>query len=112
MTPATAVRERPILFSGAMVRAILDGRKCQTRRVVKPQPPFESANEDYATLALKNECPYGVSGDRLWVRETFQPIYGPEAGKTTPNWKTGYGYQISYVATDGRREFIDSNTTN
>lgn len=58
--------ERPILFSGAMVRAILDGRKTQTRRVVKPQPPH------WQDLMMMSP-PYGQSGDRLWVRETWRP---------------------------------------
>ena len=88
---ATTHKERPILFSAPMVRAILDGRKTQTRRIVKPQPEWaegawywrhprynnglgvhyfhtdaESAAEKMATV-----CPYGVPGDRLWVRETW-----------------------------------------
>jgi hypothetical protein len=56
-----SAKERPILFSGPMVRAILDGSKTQTRRAVKPQ----SANP--AVIP----CPYGAPGDRLWVRETW-----------------------------------------
>ena len=57
------MKERPILFSGEMVRAILDGRKKQTRRVVK-----------LATFPNIFKCPYGKPGDRLWVRETFMPM--------------------------------------
>ncbi len=57
--------ERPILFSGPMVRAILAGTKTQTRRVVKMQD-----GEQIARLHFKpSACPYGAPGDRLWVRE-------------------------------------------
>lgn len=67
-------RERPILFSGAMVRALLDGRKTQTRRVMKPQPEGERwLSELYLSgkWAERPTCPYGQPGDRLWVRETW-----------------------------------------
>ncbi|MDC8446071.1 MAG: hypothetical protein LV471_09135 [Nitrosomonas sp.] len=72
-------KERPILFSVPMVRAILDGRKTQTRRVVKPQPlfvadpnvPFKTASCDPKGII---NCPYGKPCDRLWVRETFAII--------------------------------------
>jgi hypothetical protein len=70
------MRERPILFSGPMVRAVLDGHKTQTRRVVKRDlsgrvkavgsPRNWHLDDPNAVLA----CPYGVPGDRLWVRET------------------------------------------
>jgi hypothetical protein len=93
-------RERPILFSGPMIRAILAGAKTVTRRVVKPQPPMGcayliNANGD-AALCVDEEsaragvtastrfvpptprskdhrlpCPYGRPGYRLWVRETW-----------------------------------------
>lgn len=56
------VRERPILFSAPMIRAILDGRKTQTRRAVK---------DDEGPQLGKSYCRYGRPGDRLWVRETF-----------------------------------------
>lgn len=79
------MKERPIMFSGEMVRAILDGRKTQTRRVVKPQTLelFEAAIQlgevtDFFTDAIDVDwayvggfCPYGQPGDRLWVRETW-----------------------------------------
>ena len=75
------MKERPILFSAPMVRALLKSRKTQTRRVVKPQPasgvrpsPFsKSGLEDGHGRELR--CPYGRPGDRLWVRETWaRPI--------------------------------------
>lgn len=77
--PATTPRERPILFSGPMVRAILEGRKTQTRRVVKPQPTggptkLTFCQESRGAWLLGKHlypCPYGVPGDRLWVRETW-----------------------------------------
>lgn len=69
------MRERPILFNAPMVRAILDGRKTQTRRAVRPQPrdPYNGTDlrSGGAARALSGPCPYGAPGDRLWVRETF-----------------------------------------
>ena len=92
------VKEHPILFSAPMVRALLDGSKTKTRRVLKPQPP-----EDVVRIAVENftpivsdkhgdqqpgpeifgaydmtgswgtKCPHGQPGDRLWVRESWAP---------------------------------------
>lgn len=64
-------REHPILFSGEMVRAILDGRKSQTRRVVKLNPAYVERWKNEPAEMWARECPYGQPGDRLWVRETF-----------------------------------------
>lgn len=70
---------RPILFSGDMVRAILDGRKTETRRPVKP--PFEIHANGYLTRPDGHggrfgpyPCPYGKPGDLLWVREPGEVI--------------------------------------
>ena len=87
----SAVRERPILFSAPMVRAILEGRKTQTRRVVKPQPHHGPVGEmvclggadwamDDGDLSGQFRCPYGVPGDRLWVREAWAPNEGSAGG--------------------------------
>ena len=78
------MQEKPIIFNGEMVRAVLDGRKTQTRRVLKPQPTIDIAGarpeyrSAYGFLRLADggeygpiRCPYGQHGDRLWVRETF-----------------------------------------
>lgn len=62
------MKERPIILSGPMVRAILAGAKTQTRRVVKPQ-----AMGQWGPVV---PCPYGRPGDRLWVREAWRPVHG------------------------------------
>ena len=81
------MKERPILMNAEMVRAVLDGRKTQTRRPVKPQPytiPWRDAygNADEALFWRYAEpredwpyprfCTFGQIGDRLWVRETWR----------------------------------------
>lgn len=82
------MKERPILFSGAMVRSLLNCTKSQTRRVVKPQPSPSSDTAFVGTDGIWRfshptlrcpvsheaddvRCPYGQPGDRLWVKETF-----------------------------------------
>ena len=88
------MKTRPILFNGPMVRAILDGKKTQTRRLLKPQPtsPY-SQNVDRFELSgdgfwwpttrsgkqacfepVRYRCSYGVPGDSLYVRETWAPV--------------------------------------
>lgn len=66
------MKERPILFSAPMVRAILAGTKTQTRRVVKDNecPNLPSEIQEERELLGKPFCPYGDPGDRLWVRES------------------------------------------
>lgn len=80
------MKERPILFSSDMVRAYLEGRKTQTRRVITPRQEVKTGHnmemthmftwniwtggmDDYESTVVR--CPYGKIGDRLWVRETF-----------------------------------------
>jgi len=65
------VSERPILFSGPMVRAILEGRKSQTRRVIKTHSPAYIERWKGAE-GWDKECSYGQPGDLLWVRETWR----------------------------------------
>jgi len=85
------MKERPILFSGEMVKAILEGRKTQTRRVLKTFPCDEAAvkfpyprmrgncvefhehpSNEFPMWLYSVPCPYGQPGDRLWVRETLR----------------------------------------
>ena len=106
-----SAKERPILFSAPMVRAIRDGRKSQTRRVVKPVRGFEENNvcrpdlaEDnhavwwhgeYETVGCLQDCPYGQPGDRLWVRESYRLCAEADAVKARD---TDAGYRVWYEA--------------
>ncbi|MBH0683350.1 hypothetical protein I3B42_11035 [Salmonella enterica] len=77
------MKERGMIFNSEMVRAILDGRKTQTRRPVKNVRPDNCLTIHPATATRNGThthvmdapkhglCPFGVVGDRLWVRETF-----------------------------------------
>jgi len=115
------MRERPILFSAPMVRAILAGQKTQTRRAVKWRGVDAGLNLQFSGLrairdraglwALESDtrtsretrcdltpCPYGQPGDRLWVREAFAEEYDycdhPEMpGAPTEHFHFGWHYR-------------------
>ncbi len=109
------MKEHPILFNGDMVRAILEGRKTQTRRPIVPQPtqidgdwylklnrkvigmPNQRAIIPEA-LSILDACPFSQPGDRLWVRETFATsIYWDDKPLNlaeTPG--NGYGWPVWY----------------
>lgn len=106
-------RERPILFSGPMVRAILEGRKTQTRRVLKtPQPlevpiPMPRDPGRWIALTLRGEtpegnrgkviaCRHGSPGDFLWVRETWAPWHDEEGATLEEPW----GPVVTYFRAD------------
>ncbi len=107
----TSTKAKPILFSGPMVRAILEGRKTQTRRIVKPQPEwyqgesgiqFEYPNWHGSLGKERFAAEYAKykPGDLLWVRETWaytdqslnvDPGYVYRA--TDPDWETMEGFK-------------------
>lgn len=132
------MRERGILFSAPLVKALLAGAKTQTRRLIKPQPVRQLPNERelpsptgepwtirrdlgwrwqrsknwscfvadnaHAPFAehLANHCPYGVPGDRLWVRETW----GDRGCAVTLHGggESNHRAFIHYLADDSKRE--------
>ena len=103
---------KPILFSTEMVQAILDGRKTQTRRIIKIDDAPENWKKSIAGTSIVRTSPYDVRlsrynvGDILWVRETFfQENCTPDcAGRTDddecPFKRVGdkcYGYKTQYA---------------
>lgn len=114
-TTSPRQKERPILFKADMVRAILDGRKTQTRRLLRVHisggrywtPLYQVQPQGDGTWADSHcesfRCPYGVAGDRLWVRERLAEVIGgwiyvtdcapvPPTGNRSPISKSGRNY--------------------
>jgi len=60
------MKETPINYNSEMIMAFLEGRKNQTRRIVRPQPSFGEF-----LIGLFVDCPYGKVGDRIWARESL-----------------------------------------
>lgn len=108
---STAVKERPILFCGQLVEAIIDDRKTQTRRIMKPQPEllkdgkvwkWNSKGYDFVSVVIppstqlllraqgrpggpvKCLCPYGAPGDRLWIKTGYRTRY--DESQDTTYW--------------------------
>ncbi|MDQ1226500.1 hypothetical protein QE443_002661 [Pantoea ananatis] len=110
------MKERPILLNAEMVRAVLDGRKTQTRRGMKVQPDSSRYGLRFITESFNNRetgkyfwsqsdgcginkprskpfsCPFGAVGDRLWVRETFMDLKGTGIESTTGQFE-GFAYR-------------------
>jgi hypothetical protein len=102
------MKERPILFSAQMVKAILSGAKTQTRRAVnpQPQPPGVLTTGDGCWRRMgrdglahvfdwERECPYGQAGDRLWVREVWTGSFHLDS------------FHVAYAA-DGSERFTEA----
>jgi hypothetical protein len=123
-TGGETVTEKPIFFLPEMVKAILDGRKTQTRRIVKPQPAQPMAggvgiswtwfgdrgvfvpNGSLFGLTTAEKmgihCPYGVPGDRLWVRERWGIHQcGCRVSLKAEAWPEGWPLKRLYYTADG-----------
>ncbi|EPM0246330.1 hypothetical protein WJE54_002297 [Klebsiella pneumoniae] len=118
--------ERGMIFNGEMVRALLSGRKTQTRRIMKVQPkpsksrpgdfwfsskklesmvhvsdlaPGNSPIADYHLFIQEHCCPFGAVGDRIWVRETFCPVDDTQyGGEKWVDYRATPRYEASHPA--------------
>ena len=115
------VKEHPILMNGAMIRAVLDGSKTQTRRIMKPQPeptPHRLGDYQWPCNAFQSmvsvsdtrapgahgmagdACPHGGHGDHLWVRETFGYVSPDEHQRPLSECSIEYRADLPAGSTD------------
>lgn len=128
------MNERPIIFSGPMVRAILDGRKTQTRRVVVPAPALDHPaaphcvtrpgdrgwvlNDDGKTWRYDGtrdgkpspmcgpyRCHFGAPGDRLWVKETWRQSFKRTRAENGCTYLADYGHRLDLVSEQNARAY-------
>lgn len=105
------MKDRPILMSAPMVRAILGGTKTQTRRVVRGAPSSVFWNQIVMNgnggwcdeHGRPVRCPYGHPGDRLWVRETWQAFFDDEVPEDRPR---GPRHTMGIPARPDRKSFV------
>lgn len=130
------MKERPILFSAPMVRSIMDGKKSQTRRAIRFQPPsdefklsrlmdttdsdkrkhigklhwvkIDGVNIADETIDYFN-CPHGIPGDRLWVKETtiIAPAHWNDGSDSNCVDKEGCKRIVQYIATEPNTDGAD-----
>ncbi|HDT3077284.1 TPA: hypothetical protein QHM76_003175 [Klebsiella pneumoniae] len=110
------MKERGMIFNSEMVRAILDGRKTQTRRIMKVQPVLNGNFYEVFGAAwskgmksipavpghsLSTRCPFGAVGDRIWVRETWWQAGQSHARYPDDDEYGWYGSRRVFYAADG-----------
>lgn len=128
-----AIKTRPILFSTPMVKALLEGRKTQTRRIVrKPKaiigtPSDGTWDDDDVEIANTSEgyaaecrdergdgydlmlkCPYGKPGDRLWVKETHRLVAWDEEAEMLVQYQSDNAKEWCYFDGESHDEYMDS----
>lgn len=84
------MKERPILFSAPMVRALLAGTKTQTRRLLKLPHGLWETSASGELVPIPANCRYGKPGDRLWVRETWGKLYDDDSGQDPVFYRADY----------------------